>query len=344
MRILALVSLLVASGARLASGQPAAEAARVEARRSLEEGARRFEEGDYAGALSRFEEAYRHFPSPRFFYNIGQAQRHLAREVEALESFERFLKEAPDAPATALEGAERGVAELRGRVGTLEVNATVAGAEVTVDGRSFGLTPRAPIRVAPGLHEMVVAKTGHEPFSDRFEVEPGAHVRVRAQLGLRAAPGEPVAARPTVSIAALIEQKPLGHPSLGHRGQVGAFVRADIAPTLPGFVLAPGMSYGLNDRFELQVAALIGHYKGACAGASVLLDDGAWKPALKAGVPFFFTGGVSAWGVQGSAGLQWDPVRAFGLFADLGAAIYPTTAGSVGRAWLLSSVGVQGRY
>src|SRR4051794_4875928 len=171
MRILALVSLLILPGSRLASAQSAAEAARVEARRFLEEGALRFEEGDYDGALSRFEEAYRHFPSPRFFYNIGQAQRHLARDVEALESFERFLKEAPAAPATAREGAGRGVAELGARVGTLEVNASVAGAEVTVDGRSFGLTPRAPIRVAPGLHEIVVAKTGHQSFVDRFEVE-----------------------------------------------------------------------------------------------------------------------------------------------------------------------------
>src|SRR3954469_24431979 len=123
----------LAGAARTARAQPE-EGARAGAPRSLEEGARRFEQGDYAGALAQFEEAYRHFPSPRFFYNIGQAQRHLARDVEALGSFERFLSEAPDAPATTRQGAERSVAELRARVGTLEVSANVAGAEVTVDG------------------------------------------------------------------------------------------------------------------------------------------------------------------------------------------------------------------
>jgi hypothetical protein len=344
MRILPLAGLFVLAGVRVVSAQPPEEPGRVEARRALEEGARRFESGDYAGALAQFEEAYRHFPSPRFFYNIGQAQRHLARDVEALGSFERFLSEAPDAPATTRQGAERSVAELRARVGTLEVSANVAGAEVTVDGHSFGDNGEAPIRLAPGPHQLVVQKAGYEPFLDRFEVELGGHVRVHAQLAPRAAPSAPVEARATVTAAAPVAPAPPGGAPLGHGGQVGIFCRADIAPTLPGFVVAPGLSYGLHDRLEVQVAALLGHYKGAWAGGTAFLSDGAWKPALNAGVPFFFTDGVSTWGIQGGAGLHWDPARGFGLFADVGAAVYPSAADTLGRVWLLSSVGVQGRY
>ena len=336
MRALALALLVSVCGSPLALAQPSREPARAEARRALEEGAKKFEEGDYAGALARFEEAYRHFPSPRFFYNMGQAQRQLARDVEALESFERFLREAPDAPAGARGDAERSIGELRARVGTVEVTANVAAAEVAVDGRSFGTTPRSPIRVAPGPHQIVVEKADYEPFLDRFVVEPGAQVRVRAQLAPRS-PAPAAGLRTTASTApALI-------PSLGHAGQVGIFARADVAPTLPGFVLAPGLSYGLHDRFELQAAALVGRYQGAWAGGRLFLLDGAWKPALTAGVPVFFRG-ISAWGLQGSAGVEWDPARAFGLYLDVGAAVYPTAAAGSRRAWLLTSAGVQARY
>jgi len=336
MRCLFVAAALVLCGSRLAGAQGSVEAARAEARRSLQDGAKRFEEGDYAGALARFEEAYRHFPSPRFFYNMGQAQRQLARDVEALESFERFLKESPDAPATARDAAQNSVLELQAQIGTLEVSANVAGAEVAIDGRSFGLTPRGPIRVAPGPHQIVVEKAGYEPFLERFQVAPGVRLPVRAQLALR----PPPAVRTKVASA----PPPDLRASRGHRGQPGIFARADIAPTLPGFVLAPGLSYGLHDRVELQAAALIGHHKGAWAGGRFFLMDGPLKPSLTTGVPFFFTQGASGWGVQGSAGLQWDPARAFGLFVELGAAFYPFASNALGPSWLLSSVGLQGRY
>jgi hypothetical protein len=49
-----------------------------------------------------------------------------------------------------------------GRIGQAQVSADVDGAEVVVDGRSHGPTPlRAPIRLTPGPHQVVVqAKTG----------------------------------------------------------------------------------------------------------------------------------------------------------------------------------------
>jgi hypothetical protein len=338
MRRFALPAVVCVCHGTLAFAQGAQEAARAEARRSLEEGAKRFEAGDYAAALARFEEAYRHFPSPRFLYNMGQAQRRLDRPLEALESFERFLAEARDAPATARQEAERLVAELRGRVGRVEVTASVAGAEIVLDGRSFGVAPRPPIRVAPGLHQIVVEKPGHEPFLDRFEVEPGATVRLRAQLTPRAPVAPPVV--PAVRAPAPPAATP---PALGHAGQVGLFVRTDVAPTLPGFVVVSGVSYGLHDRFELQAGALLGRYQGAWAGGRWFLLDGAWKPALTAGVPVFFRG-VSAWGLQGGVGLAWDPTRFFGLFADVGAAYYPTAPGTSRRTWLLTTVGVHARY
>ena len=64
-------------------------AAKSAAQVRLDEGTRSFEAGDYATALRKFEDAYRIFPSPKLWFNIGSSQRLLSRPVEALHAFER---------------------------------------------------------------------------------------------------------------------------------------------------------------------------------------------------------------------------------------------------------------
>ena len=68
---------------------------------------------DYRAALARFEEAYALVPSPKIHYDFGLAYVGLARPGEALAAFERFLAEAPDAPADKREKAAGWVATLR---------------------------------------------------------------------------------------------------------------------------------------------------------------------------------------------------------------------------------------
>jgi len=72
--------------------------------------------GDYPTALARFEEAYALVPSPKIHYDFGLAYVGLERPAEALAAFERFLAEAPDAPADKREKAASMVSALRARV------------------------------------------------------------------------------------------------------------------------------------------------------------------------------------------------------------------------------------
>jgi PEGA domain len=138
------------------------EGERARARQLKDEGAAALARGDAAAALSRFEEAYRIFPSPKLLYNVGLAQAGLARSAEALESFEAFLAGAPEAPADARAYAESQIVLLRLRVATLTVNASVDGAEISADGRRLGVAPLGrAIHVPPGSHELTARLEGY---------------------------------------------------------------------------------------------------------------------------------------------------------------------------------------
>jgi len=115
--MLAIVTVEIgAMPAARAQAVPAAEAARASARRKLVEGVDAMKRGDYPTALARFEEAYALVPSPKIHYDFGLAYVGLERPAEALAAFERFLAEAPDAPADKREKAASLVSALRARV------------------------------------------------------------------------------------------------------------------------------------------------------------------------------------------------------------------------------------
>src|SRR5262245_37367876 len=93
--------------ARAAAAAAPDRGAKSEAQALLSQGTDLYDRGDYAAALEKFTAAYQVFPSPKLWFNIGQANRDLGRPVEALDAFERFLAGATGAPAETLAEARR---------------------------------------------------------------------------------------------------------------------------------------------------------------------------------------------------------------------------------------------
>jgi hypothetical protein len=188
---------------------PAAdEATRNKARQKLVEGVDLLRSGDYGEALTRFQDAYALVPSPKIHYNFGLAYLGLARRAEALEAFEKFLADAPDATKDTRDKAEEHRRDLRTRVAFVDVTSDVAGADVLLDGRTVGRTPLAkPLYVDPGPHQIVVQKTGAgQPYLERIAPERGGlNLRVNAKL---MAPAPPPALEPPVAVPALPERPP----------------------------------------------------------------------------------------------------------------------------------------
>lgn len=188
--------LVAASGIVVppALAQSAADKAAAQTR--LDEGVQLGEQGDYAGALRKFKDAFGRFPSPKIHFNMGQAYRGLARDVDAIESFERFLAEAKDAAPAMRAEARRQIDELLPMVASVKIACDTDGAEVSIDGRRHGATPLpGPILVAPGPHQVLVEKPGVAPYTARIAPQRGTVLPVDVRLAKASAvPVRPPAA------------------------------------------------------------------------------------------------------------------------------------------------------
>jgi hypothetical protein len=199
-----------------AHGDEPSQAAAELARSKAVQAQKLFEERDFRAALHLLDDAYATFPSPKMHYNYGLVQRSLLRDAEALESFERFLADAPDADPEKRAVAARHMAELRALVASLEVRSDMDPAEISVDGRIRGTSPWPHrIWISPGQHQVVVKKADVPfPYTERIEAAAGALVVVDARFApivavlqpplpvreLPPAPIEAVVARPAPAV------------------------------------------------------------------------------------------------------------------------------------------------
>ena len=202
--------LLALSSAATAQGD---DAAKPLAKARLAEGNQLYDQGDYEGALRKFRAAFDLYASPKLHFNFGLAYRGLTKDVEALQSFERFLAEAPEADPAKRSEAQGYIEELRRRVATVDISSDAAGAEVFIDGKSYGLAPLAgPLLVVAGPHQVVVQKKGAPaPYTERFEAKRGGRVRIDARMPSVPAPvpaAAPTSAAEDPSLAATRRSAP----------------------------------------------------------------------------------------------------------------------------------------
>jgi tetratricopeptide (TPR) repeat protein len=121
------MSMLFALTLSIAAAQPTAD---EEARRLFETGRLAYEEGEFERALASFTRAYELSDRPELLYNIAMSHDRLRHDAAAIEWFERYLAQVPDASNRA--SVERRLEILR--------NQPVAAAEVGA-GDGGGLTP-----------------------------------------------------------------------------------------------------------------------------------------------------------------------------------------------------------
>jgi tetratricopeptide (TPR) repeat protein len=234
--------------------------ARADARAKLVQGSELLKHGQFEEALARFQEAYRLVPSPKIQYNFGLAYRGLGRKADALEAFERFLGEAPDASKETRQNAARERAQLASQITVLEVKVDLPGAEVFVDGRSFGVGRATPIYLDPGPHQLMVEKAGEGPaYTERINGTPGQKITVMARLIRTAsppppttrepAPREPLPREPVTQQVEPPHSEPAPAPSSGPRWQpVAAWATAGAAAAALGFGVVEIVS--ANDKFS----------------------------------------------------------------------------------------------
>lgn len=179
---LLLSAVLVTSAAR---AEPSVAEPTPEAREHFKAGVAHLE-GDaaerFALAYREFKAAYAAAPVPKILHNLGIAARGLERYGEAIEAFERYLQEGPQAAVQRERAAiEKALGEMRLQVATvtLEAPGTFWIVDTRLDGEraivnEYGpFSDRVELRVRAGQHEFKLDRNSSAAMAWRATLFPG---------------------------------------------------------------------------------------------------------------------------------------------------------------------------
>jgi hypothetical protein len=188
--------------------------------------------GDFAGASTKYEEAYELSKDPRLVYDMAVCARSLRAYARMQSLLVRYEREA----GAALSPSERSdvdaaLATIRNLVGSVKVVASEDGATVGVDGAVVGTTPLAEaLRLDLGEHQLHVEKAGFTPYDQTFQVAGGSESALSASLVAVAHVGHLVVSTDDGSMV-FVDQKVTG------KGRFEASLPAgphDVRVTAPG--------------------------------------------------------------------------------------------------------------
>lgn len=170
--------------AEQAPPRPLAESLTGIAKAEHRAGVALFEEGDYAGAIARFEQAYTLSHDHRLLWNILLCQKNLRSYVALVGTLRRMEQEA----AAVLTAEERkDLEDLRAAaesfVSRIEIVVDEPGATVLLDGVAVGTTPLPePLLVDVGERTLKISKPGFKEFTRPLRVVGGGRVGLAVML------------------------------------------------------------------------------------------------------------------------------------------------------------------
>jgi hypothetical protein len=181
---IALVASPASAQAPGAGERPLAESLQGPARDAFASGRLLFNNNDFAGAATKYQQAYELSKDPRLLFDMAICERNLrayAKMQGLLEQYERETGAGISAEdKAAVDGA---LSAIKNLVGTVKVAVSEAAAAVTVDGQVVGTTPLGrPLVVDLGKHTIVATKAGFETTEQTIDVAGGGEMAVTFAL------------------------------------------------------------------------------------------------------------------------------------------------------------------
>ena len=142
-----------------------------------------FDDGDHRGALTEFQRSYRISGQVQILYNIGITHVALQDHARAYEAFSRYLEEGGDAVRESrIETVQAEIERLSRRIGRLQIETNVEGAQIALDGEVVGIAPIERMWVNVGPHRLDVTAEGHERAGRTIEIAGGDDVTIELPL------------------------------------------------------------------------------------------------------------------------------------------------------------------
>lgn len=181
-------------------------AKKAEALKHLRAGLQLYNAGEYQKAIVEYQKAYRLYPSPKLYPNLGSCYKYMGQNLKAIGYYERFLAETEmDSPDPTIVRLRRNcrleIKTLMKRIARLRVVVKVVGAQVKIGGR---LPLASPVdkrfRYNPGRVSILVKKKGYYPFDRTVVLKAGAEQLVRVLLLQKIKPKVVIKIKPSTPI------------------------------------------------------------------------------------------------------------------------------------------------
>ena len=210
---LAGASLAGVAGAQgaAATARPLAQALTGAARADYDAGKVLASDGDFTGALIKFQSAYDQSRDPRLLWNVAFCEKNLRHYARVIATLQRYLAEG----AGFLTDKDR--KEARDLVQTIQPFTTSAtfkvseaGAQISVDDAAVGVSPlAAPVVLDIGERRLRVVKEGFKPYEKTLPVGGSAAIAVDVVLEKEVHEGRIVVEAPP-DATIVLDDKPAG--------------------------------------------------------------------------------------------------------------------------------------
>jgi hypothetical protein len=181
------LTALSASGqtAHAASAQvPLAQSLAGEAKTAYASAQVLFNNADYAGALSKYGQAYDLSKDPRLLFNMAICARTLHAYARMQSLLVRYRREAgASISAKDREDVDAALAAIGNLVGTVTLTVSEEGARITLDNESVGVSPLSDPQVLDlGEHTIAASKPGFDPASQTVTIAGGSQAALNLVL------------------------------------------------------------------------------------------------------------------------------------------------------------------
>ncbi len=168
--VLAASVLLALSPTTARTEQPADKEAQAAER--FDKAVDLYTNGDVEAALIEFKRAYELAPTYQLLFNLGQVAAQLKDYLAALGYFEQYLTEGGKRISSERRArSRREIVRLSTLVGRLDLNVSVDGARIHLDGRFVGTSPlEKPILANAGNRTVVVTRSGYLAWEKIIEL------------------------------------------------------------------------------------------------------------------------------------------------------------------------------
>jgi hypothetical protein len=194
-----------------AAGKPLAQALTGAAKADYDSGKLLAADGDFAGALIKFNGAYEQSKDPRLLWNVAFCDKNLRHYAKVIATLNRYLAEgAGYLTDKDRKDAQDLVQTLQPFTTNATINVSEEGAQIFVDDAPAGVSPlRGPVVLDIGERHVRVVKDGFKPFEKSLPVGGSAAVSVDVKLEKEVREGRLVVSAPPDATLEL-DEKPAG--------------------------------------------------------------------------------------------------------------------------------------